>query len=270
MPDTIGSLTRHAAAVACLTLALAVPAAAQDPGPSPVAAPSAPAFMSRYDFHLSAAGLSSPDERFSWDTHFGGDMDIVDYVGGRVNILVDYQAMLGSEYRPFDPNQGNYTLEASASGRAGGTEIAGVFHHVSRHLSDRPKRFAVAYNAFGARVLRRFVAAGTTVDVRAEAAKVVQLSYLDYRWTAAADLLIRRPINKVAGVYGRGAISFYGIDPSVSDRTRQRGGRFEGGVRLDGQAGAVELFAGYERRVDAYQIDLLPVQWGFAGFRFTR
>ena len=34
-----------------------------------------------------------------------------------MNVLVDYEAMLGSEFRPFDPNQGNYTLEASASVR---------------------------------------------------------------------------------------------------------------------------------------------------------
>ena len=187
-----------------------------------------------------------------------------------MNILVDYEAMLGSEYRPFDPNQGNYTLEASGSWRVGGTEIAGLFHHLSRHLSDRPKRFAVAYNSFGARVLRRWVVAGTTVDGRAEGEAVVQKSYLDYQWTADADLLVRRPINTVASVYARGALSFYGIDQSVSLRDRQRGGRIEGGVRLDGRAGAVELFAGYERRVDANQIDLLPMQWGFAGFRFTR
>lgn len=270
MPDTIGSLTRHAAAAACLTLALVVPAAAQDPGPAPAAAPSAPAFMSRYDFHLSAAALSSPDERFSWDTHFGGDVDIVDYVGGRVNVLIDYQAVLGSEYRPFDPNQGNYTLEVSGSARVGATEIAGVFHHLSRHLSDRPKRFAVAYNSFGARGLRRVLVAGTTVDVRAEGLAVLQKSYLDYQWTADMDLLLRRPVSKVVSVYGRGAVSFYGIDQAVSKRNRQRGGRFEGGVRLDGRAGAIELFAGYERRVDAYQIDLTPMQWGFGGFRLTR
>ena len=95
--------------------------------------------MSRYDFHLSAAAVAVNDPRFSWETHFGGDIDVADYVVGRSSILVDYEAVLGDEFRAFDPNQGNYTLEASSSARVGDTEIAGVFHHVSRHLSDRPE-----------------------------------------------------------------------------------------------------------------------------------
>jgi len=44
---------------------------------------------------------------------------IVDYVAGRAGIYVDYEALLGDEFRLFDPNQGNYTLEANASGRIG-------------------------------------------------------------------------------------------------------------------------------------------------------
>jgi hypothetical protein len=39
------------------------------------------------------------------------------------------------------------------------------------------------------------------------------------------------------------------------------------GVRLTGPAGAVELFAGAERMVDAYPIDRLPEEWPFAGLR---
>ena len=84
-------------------------------------------FLSRYDFHLSAAGLGSDDHaRFMWDTHWGGDFDLVDYVNGRLSFLVDYQAVLGNEFRPFDPNQGNYTLEVSGSVRLGRTELVGV------------------------------------------------------------------------------------------------------------------------------------------------
>ena len=95
-----------------------------------------------------------------WDTHWGADFDLVDYVKGRVSFLVDYQAVLGNEFRPFDPNQGNYMLEFSGSRRLGRTELVGAFHHVSRHLSDRPKRQAIAMNVLEGRVLRRF-------DVRA-------------------------------------------------------------------------------------------------------
>ncbi|MGE5245005.1 MAG: hypothetical protein ACM3SQ_12320 [Betaproteobacteria bacterium] len=269
MPDTTGSLKRHAAAAACLVM-LSAGAAAGQTAPPPAPAPDAPTFMSRYDVDLAAAALSIDDQRFSWDTHFGGNIDVVDYVSGRVNVLADYEAMLGSEYRPFDPNQGNYTLEGSASGRVGSVEIAGVFHHLSRHLSDRPKRFAVAYNAVGARVLDRVDVRGTLIDVRATVAKVIQHSYLDYGWTADLDLKALRPVNTAVAVYGRGTGRLYGIDQNVSQRDRQQGGRIEAGVRLQGRAGAVELFAGFEQRVDAYQIDLVPLRWGFAGFRFVK
>ncbi len=269
MPDTIGSLSRHAAAAACLLLIGAALAAGQD-APEPAPAPDAPTFMSRYDLSLAAAALSIDDQRFSWDTHFGGNIDVVDYVGGRVNLLAEYEAVLGSEYRPFDPNQGNYTLEASGSGRIGTLEVAGMFHHLSRHLSDRSKRFAIAYNALGGRVLDEARVQGTIISGRATIAKVIQHSYLDYAWTADLDLKVRRPLNKVASVYGRGTGELYGIDDAVSNRGRQKGGRIEAGLRLDGRAGAIELFAGYEQRVDAYQIDLVPLRWGYAGFRFVK
>ena len=100
--------------------------------------------------------LPTEDQRFSWDTYFGGDVDFLDYVVGRLSGLADYHAVLGDEYRPFDPNQAYYTLEVSSSYRIGETEIAGVFHHVSRHLSDRPKQLAIAWNVAGRGVLRRF------------------------------------------------------------------------------------------------------------------
>ena len=114
MADTAGSLIQRAALAACLALAAAAPAApaaAQAAPLPPVVAPppSEPEFMSRYDFHLSAVALTPPtittadgqstgDPRFSWDTRFGGSLDVVDYLTGRATVLVDYQAVLGSEY----------------------------------------------------------------------------------------------------------------------------------------------------------------------------
>ena len=61
------------------------------------------------------------DDRFVWDTHFGGGLDVVDFVSGRINVLIDYEAVLGRQIRAFDPNQGNYALEGSVSRRFGGT-----------------------------------------------------------------------------------------------------------------------------------------------------
>ncbi len=267
MPDSRGHLDRpwtRAIGVACLALALAQPVAAQQPLPEP---PTHGEFFSRSAFHLEGTALSYDDIRFSWDTHWGGEFDLIDYVNGRGSVLVDYQAVLGDEFRPFDPNQGNYTLEASGSWRVGDTELVGVFHHVSRHLSDRPKRFAIAMNVLMGRVMHHVDIDGTSIGVRAEAGKLVQQSYVDYSWISEMEVVARRPLTPRVGAYGRVLGQRYWMDKAVSTRAAQRGGRLEGGLRLGGKGGAIELFLGYERVIDADPLDRQPRQWAFGGFR---
>lgn len=251
------------AGAACLALVFSSHLFAQ----SPAAPPAGPEFFNRYDFHLGANALSVDDAGFSWETHFGGELDVADYVIGRTSVIVDYQAILGDEFRPFDPNQAYYALEVSSSYRAGGTEIAGFFHHVSRHLSDRPKQFPIAWNVAGVRVLRRVDVSGVRVDVRAEAGSVVQHSHVDYSWTAGLDVMMRRAINSRVGVFAHGTGDKVGVDGTQAGRESQTGGRVEAGVRVEGRAGALELFAGYERRIDADPLGLQSRRWGLAGFR---
>jgi len=278
MPDTVGSLTRAAAFAACALLMPAARAAAQQPTVAP--APSSPEFFSRYDFHMNAARLitsqtsatTAPivDQRFSWDTHFGGSFDLVDYVDGRAAVILDYEAVLGSEFRAFDPNQGNYTLEGSLSKRVGErSEIVGFFHHVSRHLSDRakPKSLPVAWNELGARVLQRASVGDATVDIDLEGGRAVEHAYVDYTWIGEVDLLIRRPLNDAVGVFAHGSAQIFAVDSTIAGRGTQTGGVVDAGIRLNGRAGGIELFVGYEKRVDADPLDRLPRHWGLAGFR---
>jgi hypothetical protein len=268
---------KPAVLAACFGFVFAAPAAAQPPQPIVVPAPAAPEFLTRYDFHMSATSLLTststplpavPDERFSWDSHFGGSFDIADFVVARLGVVADYQAVLGSEYRPFDPTQGNYTLEGFVSARVNAaTEVAAIFHHVSRHLSDRPKLFAVAWNELGARVLHRRAIGSMTVDVDLEGGRVVQHSYVDYSWLGELNLLVRHPINERVGVFARGSGQAFAADGTVPGRGAQAGGLVEAGVRVIGRAGALEVFAGYEKRVDADPLDRLSQRWGLAGFR---
>jgi len=261
---------RTAGLTAVLALACAVRAGAQVPQPVVAAAPAEPQFFSSYDFHLTASGLlheTDPLARYSWDTHFGGSADLADYVGGRASVTVDYQAVLGSEYRAFDPNQGNYILEASASGRAPHTELVGVFHHVSRHLSDRPKRPAVAWNTFGGRVLHRLTLGGTTIDADLDLGWVTQRAFVDYTWIGSLDLQVRHDVAPHVAVFAHASGQLYGVDELVARRSLQRGGIAEGGIRLRGAAGVLELFAGVERRVDAFPVERTAEHWGLAGFR---
>ena len=260
---------RRAVLAACLALTCSSTAFAQYPHPPGFAtAPPSPDLFARTEFRMSAARLSGDDERFTWDTHFGGDLDIIDYVAGRLVLLVDYQAVIGDQFRTIDPNQGNYTLEPSLSLRVRETEYALVFHHVSRHLSDRPKRFPVDWNILGARALRRVTAGAATADIAVGVGHFVQHSHVDYRWTVHADLLVRRPINRRAGAFARLTGETFLVDEAVFGRGRQTGGKLEAGVKITGAGGAVELFGGAERRVDADPLDHQARTWVIVGFRF--
>jgi hypothetical protein len=216
---------------------------------------------------MSAKALANEDPRFSWIAHWGGDLDLVDYVGGRLTFLADYQTVLGDELQPFDPNQGNYTLAVSSSVRVGRTEFASVFHHVSRHLGDRAKDFGIAWNTVNARVLRRFALGETTLDVRGEGGGVVARAYVDYSWVAIADVTLRRQVGSRVGVYGQGNWQTVGVDVERAGRRRQVGGRVEAGVLLSGVGGEIELYGGFERMIDADPILQEPRDWAFAGFR---
>jgi hypothetical protein len=219
---------------------------------------------------LPVNSLSGDDQRFAWQARYGGDFDVFDYVVGRTSVLVDYEAILGSELRPFDPNQAYYVLELSTSYRAGDTELAAVFHHVSRHLSDRPKQFAIAWNVMGGRVLRRVPVGTGSLDLVGELGHTVQHSFVDYTWNANADIVLRQPVSRRVGVFGRAFFEGYGVDGTDPTRETQTTRRFEGGIRINGHGGALELFAGYERRLDADPIERLPLSWGLAGFRLVR
>lgn len=266
MSSSVGSLIRGAVAAACLTLISSASVLAQQPLDAP---PSGAAFMPRFDWRMSAAALASGgDQRFAWDTHWAGDFDLFSWKRGRATFLADYQAGLGSEFRPFDTYQNNYLLEASGSVFVGKTEIAAVLHHISRHLGDRPKRQAVAENALGPRLMHRFTRGQTAVDIRVNVHKIIQKAYVDYTWMNDANVVVRRQLNPHATLYGRGYGQLIAIDKTIAGRDHQRGGRVEGGVRLSGNAAAaIELFAGYEQVIDADPLDRMTRRWAFAGFR---
>jgi hypothetical protein len=272
---------------ASLLLTCAAGAAAQQPI---VAEPPAiPQFFSRFDFHLNAVwlGESNPsaaspapattslalavknaaDHRYSFDTHWGGSLDFVDYVVGRTSFIIDYEAILGDEFRLFDPNQGIYTLEAASSARVGNGEVVGIFHHVSRHLADRANKQAVAWNAAGVRVLKRLTRDTTTIDVDAELSRVVAKAFVDYTWIGELNLSVRHPLNEHVALFAQGSGKLFAVDGTVPDRSLQTGGVAEAGVRLKGTGGVLELFAGFEKRVDAYELERDSRRWVLAGFR---
>jgi len=247
-------------------MAGAVPAAAQPPAPPAPQASTAIEFLPRYTFHLTAEHLSSSDTRFVWDTNFGGELDLLDYVTGRATFVANYQAMLGEQFRRFDPNQGNYILGGSLSVRPRGFELAAVFHHESRHLSDRIKRQAVDWNMIGARVSATRTRGRVQLQGRADLRGVVQKSFVDYRWELDTDARARVPVSPMVAVFAGGGARVLGVDGTRS-RGTQRGFRGEGGVRFEGRGAAIELFVAGEQRIDPYPLDFSHDRWFSAGFR---
>ena len=265
---------KHGVIAVLLSLVATLPAAAQSTAPAP---PPTVNFLTRYDFHLTAEHLSSDDERFSWDANFGGELDLIDYTAGRFTFYANYQVITGDEFRAFDANQGNYTLGGRLSGRIKGTEVAGVFHHVSRHLSDRPKPFPVDWNMIGVRVSRPIPVGKLLLDTHVDIRSVTQRSYVDYEWELDGGIRARYPINKSWAVVGNGDLRILGVDDTVAQcgpadlclahRGTQTGGRGEGGIRFEGKVAAVELFLAVEHRIDPYPLEFDTVTWWSAGFK---
>lgn len=225
-------------------------------------------YLSRFTFHFGAERLSSDDPRFVWDANYGGDVDLVDYKAGRAVFFANYQVILGNELRDFDPNQGNYILGFRLSARLHALEVSAVFHHQSRHLSDREKEEPVDWNMLGMRLSRSFVVKKVALDARADIRWVTQKSFVDYNWEIEGAAHAEYPFTPHIALVGDVIVRHVGVDGSA-DRGGQTGARGEGGVRLSGRGAAVDLYVAAERRIDPYPLEFGVGQWWSMGFRFV-
>jgi len=264
----LSRIVRRALGLGMVCAVVPALAAAQAPAPPPAAPPDV-RFFSAYAFHLDAAHLASDDARYVWDANFGGAIDLADYRTGRLQFVANYNVGLGEQVRRFDPNQGNYQLDLSASYRLGPNEIAGVFHHLSRHLSDRPKIPSIDWNMGGVRWSRADRVGTIQVQATAQLLGAIKTTFVDYTWEGTGRVAFSAPLRPAVAVIASGDLRVVGVDPLVAGRDRQTGWRTEGGVRLTGTGAAVELFAAAEQRIDPYPLDRTTVRWAMAGFRFV-
>lgn len=232
-------------------------------------AQASPALLTDFRFHLDAAAIGSPDPRFTWTVDFGGAVDLVDYGRGRLSFEANYEAVLGEEFRRFDPIQGNYTLAASSSVRIGAYEVAGIFRHVSRHLSDRPRRAAIDWNTIGARALRGWTFGRLRVDGHAEADRVITRSFVDYQWHVGAGVGLEQPVTPRWTLVVVGDVTLTGMDRDVAGRGPLADLRMESGVRLSGSAARAEFFLALERRVDPFPLEREIRTWALIGLRLV-
>jgi hypothetical protein len=223
-------------------------------------------FLPRMAFHLTGEHVSGDDERFVWNANFGGELDVLGYPGGRATFFANYEVMLGEELKAFDPNQGNYHLAGSASRWVHGVELAGVFHHESRHLSDRLKTAAVDWNMVGVRAQKALVHGRATTVGRVDLRGVIQRSMVDYEWELDARVRTVVQVRPHVSVVSAFTLDVLGVD-GTGNRGTQVGARGEGGIRLEGGGGAIELYLAVERQIDPYQLEFSTASWFIAGFR---
>lgn len=249
-------------------IAGAVPAAAQTAAAPAGGDSRSVSFLANAQFYLGAEHLFTDSEQFRWEANYGGSVDFLDWVSGRATFYANYQVMMGEEFKAFDPNQGNYILGLAGSTRVGSAEFGGIFEHESRHLGDRPKTTPVDWNMIGMRVQRRQMAGRMLLDAEGQFFGVVQKSYVDYSWRLDGRVRGDVTLRPAVGVFLIGAVRALGVDGS-RDRGTQTGGRAEGGVRIDGVAGAAELFVAFERRIDPAVLEFGTMNWTTVGFRLV-
>jgi hypothetical protein len=224
-------------------------------------------WLTGYNFHTGIDALSGDDSRFQWDFDVGGDVDLLRMGPGRINFLLNYEALLGEQFQRFDPIFNNYSIDTLGGFTRGRVEWAVRFHHLSRHLGDRPKNFGIAWNAIGPQVAWRPVQGRTDVQVRGWFLGVIALYSVDYDAEFGGDLIAMRSLNQKVAVVARASIQGFLIDPERSTREEQFGGRVEGAVRLSGPGAAAELYVAVDRRVDADPLENRPVTWALVGLR---
>ncbi len=264
-----------AALSACSAVAVAQPA----PQPAPEPAAATFEFLPDFNFRFALEHLSGEERpsdvltrtarQFVWDAHWGGDLDVARYHGVRFVMVADYETMLGNQYQPFDPNQGNYTLGGFVARKVGGVEVAGVMHHVSRHLGDRPKLFGIAWNMYGGRARYEWVDGPTWLEARVDVRGVTQHAYVDYTWEADGGVRARQRVSASTHLIATANLRRLGVNGSRG-RGDQTGFRAEGGMRFDGRAAALEAFVGVERRIDPDQLRFSTATWGLVGLRLVR
>jgi hypothetical protein len=251
--------------VLAVLVASASPVLAQD---VPEEEPAAIQFLPRYTFQMTAEHLSGDDPQRIWEANYGGQLDLIDYGAGRLTFTANYEVILGEEIRIFDPNQSTYLLEMSASRRVLGAEFAGVFHHISRHLSDRAKIDPLDWNMVGIRAMASTNRNRLSLQTQAHLLGVIQRSFVDYMWEARMNADARVAVNSRFVVLSKGGLRVLGVDGSAN-RGTQIGFRIEGGVSLEGEAGAIELFAAVERRVDPMPFKASIATVSTLGFRLV-
>ncbi len=207
---------------------------------------------------LAGAAYVPADDAFAWDTWIGGGAGLLRVKTATAYLTADVETILGRERRAFDANQANYHLEGGLRLRLGRQLVVPFFHHVSRHVVDRPKTQLVDWNLLGVRVTGPLPQSfPLAARYAASVARTVHTRGVGYQWEIVGVLDVEVAQLPWGAPYLRADARLVTVDPEAGlapgdfvDFVGQGGLRFHrGGRNLD-------LFAAYEHRNDVFV--LLP------------
>lgn len=207
---------------------------------------------------LAAIRYAETEPQFKWSGWIGGGLGLVRLGGAVLRVDADVETIIGAEKRAFDANQANYHLEASGRGAWGATEVQVFYHHVSRHLVDRPKTQAVDWNVLGVRVGRR-IAGALPVRVRVGVGRATLASLVGYRWELTGRAQAERALGgraSTGALYADADLRFVEAEASAAfPRDSFLDARLEAGLRLRRGERQASLFAAFERRNDVFLLE---------------
>ena len=113
----------------------------------------------------------------------------------------------------------------------------------------------------------RFTVGPLRVAAGVRAMGTIQRAGVDYtaqlEWFGDLEL----PITPRVSVAGAAEWDIVPVDRQMLGRTTRHGGLAFGGVRFPTRAGAIDLYAGWERRIDAGQFSREAARWFRLGLR---
>lgn len=218
---------------------------------------------------LEGAYYVPPEDAFAWDTWIGAGAGLLRVRTTTAYITADVETVLGRERRAFDANQVNYHLDGGFRIQAGRHRVIPFFHHVSRHVVDRPKTQLVDWNLLGAKVAgplpQAFPLRGRYA---ASVAHTVEWRTVGYEWELIGALDITLCTRSWGALYLRGGTRFVTVAPQTGiPRGDFADVLAETGARLGKDARELDFFVAYQHRNDVFLLVPGARDWALLGLR---
>ncbi len=202
--------------------------------------------------HLELARYAPAETDLTWSAWIGAGVGLLKVRGATAYLAGDVETVLGEQRRLFDADQVNYHLEGGARVPLAALELVPFFHHVSRHLIDRPKTPNEDWNMVG---LRTTGALPVSWPLRGRwslgLGHTVETKYVTYGW----ELTARLDAGLVRWSWAQSYLRIAGRAVSTQSTPAGQGAGFldvtvESGMRLARGERRADLFLAYEHRND--------------------